>query len=155
MIPLSRIEDIAFVRFAAPDLGEMRRFLVEFGLGVREEGGRLYGTGRDGAPVVHATEPGEPAFRAFGLRAADIEDLRRVAAHDGVAVEPLDAPGDGFVARLPTPTASLEPGDLLFTGTPAGVGAAMEPRQFLRPGDAVRCEIDRLGAIEAVMVAEA
>jgi 2-keto-4-pentenoate hydratase/2-oxohepta-3-ene-1,7-dioic acid hydratase in catechol pathway len=50
---------------------------------------------------------------------------------------------------------TLDPGDALFTGTPGGIGAAMEPRQFLKPGDTVRCEIDRLGAIEAVMRAEA
>ena len=49
---------------------------------------------------------------------------------------------------------TLEPGDCLFTGTPGGVGAAMEPRQFLKAGDVVRCEIDGLGAIEATMVAE-
>lgn len=49
---------------------------------------------------------------------------------------------------------TLEPGDLIFTGTPGGVGAAMDPRQFLKAGDVVRCEIDRLGAIEATMVAE-
>jgi 2-keto-4-pentenoate hydratase/2-oxohepta-3-ene-1,7-dioic acid hydratase in catechol pathway len=47
---------------------------------------------------------------------------------------------------------TLEPGDLIFTGTPAGVGAAMNPRQFLKPGDVVRCEIDKLGAIEGCMV---
>ena len=50
---------------------------------------------------------------------------------------------------------TLEPGDIIFTGTPGGVGAAMDPRQFLKPGDAVRCEIDGLGAIEAVCRAEA
>lgn len=50
---------------------------------------------------------------------------------------------------------TLEPGDVLFTGTPGGVGAAMDPRQFLQPGDVVRCEIDGLGHIEGVMVAEA
>lgn len=49
---------------------------------------------------------------------------------------------------------TLEPGDLIFTGTPGGVGAAMEPRQFLKPGDIVRCEIDRIGAIEATLVSE-
>lgn len=49
---------------------------------------------------------------------------------------------------------TLEPGDVLFTGTPGGVGAAMDPRQFLKPGDVVRCEIDGLGHIEASMVAE-
>lgn len=49
---------------------------------------------------------------------------------------------------------TLEPGDVVFTGTPGGVGAAMDPRQFLKPGDVVRCEIDGLGHIEATMVAE-
>lgn len=50
---------------------------------------------------------------------------------------------------------TLEPGDLIFTGTPGGIGAAMDPRQFLKAGDVVRCEIDRLGAIEATMSAGA
>ncbi|QJQ32611.1 fumarylacetoacetate hydrolase family protein [Sphingomonas lacunae] len=49
---------------------------------------------------------------------------------------------------------TLEPGDCLFTGTPGGIGAAMDPRQFLKAGDVVRCEIDGLGHIEATMVAE-
>jgi 2-keto-4-pentenoate hydratase/2-oxohepta-3-ene-1,7-dioic acid hydratase in catechol pathway len=43
---------------------------------------------------------------------------------------------------------TLEPGDLLATGTPEGVGMAMDPPQFLQPGDVVRCEIDGIGAIE-------
>jgi 2-keto-4-pentenoate hydratase/2-oxohepta-3-ene-1,7-dioic acid hydratase in catechol pathway len=43
---------------------------------------------------------------------------------------------------------TLEPGDLLATGTPEGVGAAMDPPRFLQPGDTVRCEIDGIGAIE-------
>jgi 2-keto-4-pentenoate hydratase/2-oxohepta-3-ene-1,7-dioic acid hydratase in catechol pathway len=50
---------------------------------------------------------------------------------------------------------TLEPGDLIFTGTPGGVGAAMDPRRFLKAGDVVRCEIDGLGAIEATMALEA
>jgi 2-keto-4-pentenoate hydratase/2-oxohepta-3-ene-1,7-dioic acid hydratase in catechol pathway len=49
---------------------------------------------------------------------------------------------------------TLEPGDCLFTGTPGGVGAAMDPRQFLKAGDVVRCEIDKLSHIEGTMVAE-
>jgi 2-keto-4-pentenoate hydratase/2-oxohepta-3-ene-1,7-dioic acid hydratase in catechol pathway len=43
---------------------------------------------------------------------------------------------------------TLEPGDLLATGTPEGVGAGMSPPQFLKPGDVVRCEIDGIGTIE-------
>jgi ureidoglycolate lyase len=45
---------------------------------------------------------------------------------------------------------TLEPGDIVFTGTPGGVGAAMKPPVFLKAGDRVRCEIDELGVIEAV-----
>ena len=43
---------------------------------------------------------------------------------------------------------TLEPGDLIYTGTPGGVGMAMRPPQFLKAGDVVRVEIDGLGAIE-------
>ncbi|WEK42224.1 MAG: fumarylacetoacetate hydrolase family protein [Candidatus Sphingomonas colombiensis] len=42
----------------------------------------------------------------------------------------------------------LEAGDLLFTGTPGGVGAAMQPPKFLVDGDVVRVEIDGIGYIE-------
>jgi 2-keto-4-pentenoate hydratase/2-oxohepta-3-ene-1,7-dioic acid hydratase in catechol pathway len=49
---------------------------------------------------------------------------------------------------------TLEPGDLIFTGTPGGIGAAMDPRVFLKPGDVVNCTIEGLGSIEATMVAE-
>ena len=48
---------------------------------------------------------------------------------------------------------TLDPGDVIFTGTPAGVGAAMNPPRFLQAGDRVRVEIDRIGAIENVAVA--
>jgi 2-keto-4-pentenoate hydratase/2-oxohepta-3-ene-1,7-dioic acid hydratase in catechol pathway len=41
---------------------------------------------------------------------------------------------------------TLEPGDLLFTGTPGGVGLAT--KNYLKPGDRVRCEADMLGHIE-------
>lgn len=43
---------------------------------------------------------------------------------------------------------TLQPGDLIATGTPEGVGIAMEPPVFLQSGDVVRCEIDGIGAIE-------
>jgi 5-carboxymethyl-2-hydroxymuconate isomerase len=47
---------------------------------------------------------------------------------------------------------TLEPGDVITTGTPAGVGTAMTPPGHLRPGDVVRVEIDGLGAIEHPVV---
>lgn len=45
-------------------------------------------------------------------------------------------------------TITLEPGDLILTGTPSGVGMSMDPPRFLASGDVVRIEIEALGAIE-------
>jgi 2-keto-4-pentenoate hydratase/2-oxohepta-3-ene-1,7-dioic acid hydratase in catechol pathway len=50
----------------------------------------------------------------------------------------------GFIAQ----TCTLTPGDLILTGTPNGVGMAMDPPQFLKSGDVIRVGIARLGAIE-------
>jgi 2-keto-4-pentenoate hydratase/2-oxohepta-3-ene-1,7-dioic acid hydratase in catechol pathway len=45
-------------------------------------------------------------------------------------------------------TCTLEPGDLILTGTPSGVGVFMDPKVFLQSGDVVRIEIESLGVIE-------
>jgi acylpyruvate hydrolase len=50
---------------------------------------------------------------------------------------------------------TLEPGDVIATGTPGGVGAARNPKRFLKPGDVVRVEIERLGTLENPVEAEA
>jgi len=49
---------------------------------------------------------------------------------------------------------TLEPGDVLATGTPSGVGAAMDPPSWLKIGDVMRVEIDGIGHIENLVVAE-
>ena len=49
-----------------------------------------------------------------------------------------------FLSNLMT----LEPGDLILTGTPGGVGVACNPQVFLKDGDIVRVEIDEIGALE-------
>jgi 2-keto-4-pentenoate hydratase/2-oxohepta-3-ene-1,7-dioic acid hydratase in catechol pathway len=43
---------------------------------------------------------------------------------------------------------TLYPGDVIATGSPAGVGMGFDPPRWLRPGDVVRIEIDGIGAIE-------
>ena len=47
-----------------------------------------------------------------------------------------------------------EPGDLIFTGTPGGVGVGFKPARWLKAGGVDRVEIDRIGAIESRVVAE-
>jgi 2-keto-4-pentenoate hydratase/2-oxohepta-3-ene-1,7-dioic acid hydratase in catechol pathway len=49
-----------------------------------------------------------------------------------------------FIAEACT----LEPGAIILTGTPSGVGEAFDPPRYLEPGDVVRCEVEGLGAIE-------
>jgi 2-keto-4-pentenoate hydratase/2-oxohepta-3-ene-1,7-dioic acid hydratase in catechol pathway len=49
---------------------------------------------------------------------------------------------------------TLEPGDLVFTGTPPGVGMARKPPVWLKPGDQVEVEIDRLGTLQNTVIAE-
>ncbi|HZT44907.1 MAG TPA: fumarylacetoacetate hydrolase family protein [Gaiellaceae bacterium] len=46
-----------------------------------------------------------------------------------------------------TQTVTLEPGDLIATGTPAGVGAFRDPKVFMKPGDEITIEIEGLGSL--------
>lgn len=55
-----------------------------------------------------------------------------------------------YVSRVCT----LSPGDLIFTGTPPGVGAARKPPVFLQPGDTVEVEIEKLGVLSNPVAAE-
>ena len=47
-----------------------------------------------------------------------------------------------------TRTITLEPGDLIATGTPSGVGVFRDPPVFLQPGDRARCEVEGIGRVE-------
>ncbi len=49
---------------------------------------------------------------------------------------------------------TLEPGDVISTGTPSGVGIGFDPKRFLKAGDTVRIAIDRLGEIENTVIEE-
>jgi catechol 2,3-dioxygenase-like lactoylglutathione lyase family enzyme len=99
-----KIEDIAHVRFSAPNLEEMRDFLVEFGLqALPVEDDVLYARGSGSAPFLHATSLGPPSFQAIGLRAESIDDLERLAASEGKEVEDFAAPGGGKVVRMSDP----------------------------------------------------
>ena len=58
-----------------------------------------------------------------------------------------------LVATLST-VSTLEPGDVVTTGTPSGVGMAMSPPGFLKSGQTVRIEIDRIGTLENPVIEE-
>ena len=49
---------------------------------------------------------------------------------------------------------TLEPGDLIFTGTPPGVGISRKPQVLLKAGDVVEVEIEGIGTLKNPVVAE-
>lgn len=53
-----------------------------------------------------------------------------------------------FLVEFLSGLMTLEPGDVVLTGTPGGVGFAREPQAFLKAGDIVRIEIERIGVLE-------
>ena len=78
---------------------------------------------------------------------------RRITTHvngeqrqDGSTSDLIFGPQElvDFIAEACT----LEPGAIILTGTPSGVGEAFKPPRYLQPGDTVRCEVEGLGAIE-------
>ncbi len=56
-----------------------------------------------------------------------------------------------LIAYIST-TITLEPGDVIATGTPSGVGVFRDPPVFLEPGDRARCEIEGIGSVENPVV---
>ena len=93
--------------------------------GVRLRSWRILGPGRPGAGEPQPMQDGTTADMIFGIP------------------ELIE-----FITRQIT----LEPGDLIATGTPSGVGVFRTPPVFLEPGDRVRCEIEGIGSVENPIV---
>jgi 2-keto-4-pentenoate hydratase/2-oxohepta-3-ene-1,7-dioic acid hydratase in catechol pathway len=87
-----------------------------------------------------------------------IDDLRLRCFVNGVLMQ--DGCVGDLIFKIPdmivhlSAAMTLLPGDIFFTGTPAGVGVARTPPLFVKHGDKVRCEIDRIGMIEQQIVNE-
>jgi acylpyruvate hydrolase len=90
--------------------------------------------------ITTADEIADP--HALGLRTWVNGDLRQESSTSQLIFK-VPALVD-FIAE----TCTLEPGDLILTGTPSGVGIGLNPPSFLAAGDIVRIEIDELGSIE-------
>ncbi len=100
-----------------------------------------------GPAIVTADEVGDP--HALGIRAFVNGEKRQDSNTANLVFNVFDQ-----IAYL-SQAMTLEPGDVIFTGTPGGVGAAMKPPKYLKAGDVSRIEIDKLGFIEGRVVAEA
>jgi len=97
--------------------------------------------------IVTPDEAGDP--HALGIRCLVNGALRQNSNTCNLVFNVFDQ-----IALL-SEAMTLEPGDVIFTGTPGGVGFAAKPPAFLKAGDVVRVEIDRIGALEAGLVPEA
>jgi len=62
--------------------------------------------------------------------------------------------GVGAIIEYISKATTLEPGDVVFTGTPAGVGFSRKPPEALKAGDTVRIAIDKLGVLENPVIEE-
>ncbi len=101
---------------------------------------------------------GADGFCPYGpwiTTADEIEDPHALALRTWVNGElRQDSSTSNLIFKIPdlvafiAETCTLEPGDLILTGTPSGVGMGLDPPRFLGSGDSVRIEIDSLGSIE-------
>lgn len=76
------------------------------------------------------------------------EELRQNSSTKNMVFDPLE-----IVHRL-SHIMTLEPCDIIATGTPAGVGFAMKPQKFLKNGDSVKIEIEKVGTLKNRVVEE-
>jgi len=99
-----------------------------------------------GPYLVTPDEVGDP--HQLAIRGLVNGEVRQDSNTEHLIFDCFDA-----IAHL-TAAFTLDVGDVLFMGTPAGVGVAMKPPQFLKVGDVVRIEIEKLGYIENTVSAE-
>ena len=89
--------------------------------------------------IVSADAVGDPQALDLSLRVNG--EVRQNANTSGMLFRI-----DRIIAEL-SQGMTLEPGDIIMTGTPPGVGYAMNPPQFLKPGDSVECRIAGIGTL--------
>jgi 2-keto-4-pentenoate hydratase/2-oxohepta-3-ene-1,7-dioic acid hydratase in catechol pathway len=75
-----------------------------------------------------------------------VNDELRQDGNTGNMIFPISRLIESLSAGL-----TLEPGDILATGTPSGVGYAMDPPHFLKPGDKITCEIEGIGQLTNIV----
>jgi 2-keto-4-pentenoate hydratase/2-oxohepta-3-ene-1,7-dioic acid hydratase in catechol pathway len=98
-----------------------------------------------GPRLVPAAEVSDP--QALGIRAI----LNGEVMQDSTTANMVF--GVAEIVSFASQAITLEPGDLILTGTPAGVGIFRDPQRLLREGDEITIEIDGLGALTNPVVA--
>jgi 2-keto-4-pentenoate hydratase/2-oxohepta-3-ene-1,7-dioic acid hydratase in catechol pathway len=121
--------------------------------GERGDGQWLRAKGSDtflplGPALVTADELGDPgdlAVRGFHTPAGGAHAGRETRVQDGRTSDMVF--GVAELIAFISASITLEPGDVVVTGTPSGVGVFREPPVFLVPGDVVRVEVEGIGSV--------
>lgn len=120
----------------ANDVSE-RAFQLERSGGQWSKGKGFDTFGPVGPYLVTADEAGDPQNLALWL---DVNGERRQTGNTAGMIFSC-----AYLVSYCSRVMTLEPGDLIVTGTPAGVGMAHKPPQYLQPGDVVELEVEKLG----------
>ena len=107
-----------------------------------------------GSVLVTADEIDDPQalrLQSWRLPGSGPDDGAEILMQDSTTADMIWGVAEliEFISRSIT----LEPGDIIATGTPAGVGVFRDPPVYLLPGDRVRCSIEGIGAVENPVVA--
>ena len=97
-----------------------------------------------GPAIVTADEFGDPQTKRISLRVNGVEKQNSTTAHMIFAVDVIiESLSQGM---------TLEPGDIIATGTPEGIGLARTPPEFLQDGDIVETEVEGIGVMRNKVV---
>jgi 2-keto-4-pentenoate hydratase/2-oxohepta-3-ene-1,7-dioic acid hydratase in catechol pathway len=108
-----------------------------------------------GPCLVTADELGDGrrlAVRSWRTAAAGPDAGRPFQMQDGNTADLLF--GVAELIAIVSAEVTLDPGDVIVTGTPSGVGVFREPQIFLEPGDLVRVEVERIGSLTSPITDE-
>ncbi|MDB5511801.1 MAG: hydrolase family protein [Enterovirga sp.] len=134
-IPRERALDHVFGYCCFND-GSIRDYQFKHSLTV---GKNFAATGAVGPWIVTADETGDPSGLVLVTRVSG-EEMQRSGIDDLI----FDVPS--IIAYL-SAIMAIQPGDVIATGTPSGVGFARKPPRWLKPGDVVEVEISRVGTL--------
>lgn len=91
-------------------------------------------------------DPQQLRLRSWRTPGSGPDAGRPILMQDGTTADMIW--GVAELLEFITAAITLEPGDIVVTGTPSGVGVFRDPPVFLEPGDRVRCEIEGIGSVE-------
>jgi 2-keto-4-pentenoate hydratase/2-oxohepta-3-ene-1,7-dioic acid hydratase in catechol pathway len=99
-----------------------------------------------GPYIVTSDEVGDPCHLSVSSRLNN--ELMQLSSTSNLIFTPAD------IIRFVTRTMTVEPGDVISTGTPGGVGVFRDPQVFLKDGDVIEVIIDKIGTLSNPVVAQ-